>query len=76
MILYLIGFAKEGVRAGSIASKWHSLIGVVPKKSVFAFLQRIGAKGILITPQGWLMVKATVIAGKTVYKFYKLRKDR
>eukprot|EP00928_Gymnodinium_smaydae_P012908 TRINITY_DN14714_c0_g2_i1.p1 TRINITY_DN14714_c0_g2~~TRINITY_DN14714_c0_g2_i1.p1 ORF type:complete len:334 (+),score=57.91 TRINITY_DN14714_c0_g2_i1:128-1003(+) len=48
-LLGLIGFGAEGVEADSLASLWQSVIGDVPKGSLFSRLQSISAKAVLAT---------------------------
>ncbi|KAF8453868.1 hypothetical protein BDZ91DRAFT_748460 [Kalaharituber pfeilii] len=48
-ILAGIGFTAGGVAAGSAAAAWHSAIAIVAKGSFFAFLQSVGATGVLFT---------------------------
>jgi hypothetical protein len=48
-ILLGIGFSIEGVIAESLAAAWHSAIAPIPKGSLFAELQSIGAIGVTWT---------------------------
>ncbi|KAF8419184.1 hypothetical protein EV426DRAFT_702045 [Tirmania nivea] len=45
LFIGLLGFGATGVVAGSLAAALHSYIGNVPKGSIFAFLQSVGAGG-------------------------------
>jgi len=56
----LVGFTAAGVLAGSKAAAVHSTIGVVSKGSIFAFLQSLGAKG-LIAKLGWGGVSSVIL---------------
>lgn len=44
--LAALGFASEGVEAGSLAALWQSSMGDVEAGSLFARLQSLGAKGL------------------------------
>jgi len=44
--LAALGFASEGVEAGSLAALWQSALGDVESGSLFARLQSLGAKGL------------------------------
>eukprot|EP00747_Dinoflagellata_sp_TGD_P221391 gnl/TRDRNA2_/TRDRNA2_93229_c0_seq1.p1 gnl/TRDRNA2_/TRDRNA2_93229_c0~~gnl/TRDRNA2_/TRDRNA2_93229_c0_seq1.p1 ORF type:complete len:260 (-),score=55.26 gnl/TRDRNA2_/TRDRNA2_93229_c0_seq1:469-1248(-) len=44
--LAALGFASEGVEAGSLAALWQSALGDVEEGSLFARLQSLGAKGL------------------------------
>lgn len=44
--LAALGFASEGVEAGSLAALWQSALGDVEAGSVFSRLQSLGAKGL------------------------------
>lgn len=46
--LAALGFASEGVEAGSLAALWQSALGDVEAKSLFARLQSLGAKGLSV----------------------------
>jgi hypothetical protein len=46
--LAALGFASEGVEAGSLAALWQSALGDVEAGSLFARLQRLGAKGLSV----------------------------
>ena len=68
-----VGFTTSGVLKGSLAAKWHSSIGAVSSKSLFAFLQSIGAKGIIFYGPFVFIVGAGI--GWISYKaFKKLKK--
>ncbi len=43
-LIQLIGFTKNGVYAKSLAAKIQSIIGNIPRGSIFARLQSFGAK--------------------------------
>ena len=50
-LLDVLGFTSLGPRAFSWAARWQSLYGDVPKKCLFAYLQRLGmtiGKGVLV----------------------------
>jgi len=46
--LAALGFASEGVEAGSLAALWQSALGDVEAGSLFARLQSLGAKGLSV----------------------------
>lgn len=72
-LIYWFGFTPKGIAAKSLAAKIHSLIGIVPKGSIFSFLQSVGAKNSLLLSK--VIVPAAVVGGSigAVYVIYKYR---
>ncbi|RPB27791.1 hypothetical protein L211DRAFT_833773 [Terfezia boudieri ATCC MYA-4762] len=65
LFIGVLGFGAEGVVAGSIAAALQSAIGNVSKKSLFAFLQSVGAGGwglVALQQTNMLVTIAVIIA--------------
>lgn len=67
LVLAGLGFASEGVEAGSLAALWQSSLGDVESGSLFARLQSLGAKQLSTTENflvdGELAIIATCFCG-------------
>jgi hypothetical protein len=66
----LIGFTAVGIAAGTKAAAIHSSIGIVSKGSIFAFLQSLGAKG-LIAKLGWGGLTIVTSILRAIYGIFK-----
>ncbi len=69
--LTALGFTSNGVAASSLAAAFHSSIGIVKAKSLFALAQSMGATGAFVGPAGILAGISVALGAGTGYWIYQ-----